>query len=598
MHGLKTTFPWSTAECHSILLFIASVACILELTGCFDINAELAPCDADRRPVVTEAQSGVVSSPFYPDVYQEDVTCTWRIVAPPGHHLVLTFDPNFNIETLPNQEGCNFDVLRIYNGPDTSSPLVGEFCGEQAPNPIQVEGNEVLLELYSDPNTAYEGFRVSWSSSCQPGMMTCDTHTCVASEDQCDMDQHCLDWEDELNCNYDVECEEILSDVEQGNLTSMNYPQFYPPGVSCTWIISAPAGQRLAAVFTGIFNVSCDNPVSVLSYRMPNNGTGDQPVIDVADLAAGVLETLGEPCGKSAPTEVFKATAEALAITFNPSAEEAPRAGFALEYFHCPMEAFICSDGTCLTMDMTCDGTRDCPDGEDEGAAMMCPTTEAPERTTTLPNDETTRAMGGSVTATASPGNELTLGPRLTTAQDPTGPAGTNGRTRSPDNSTVTAAWYPTIATAYPPRDTDPGTLPVRRCYSCYGKENCENPWADPDITVPVTECLDDEDCWVERIVGPSRLGNARPDGEVLYRRSCGSKCPAFWHDEACKDGWLQVCSVCCERDLCNRQQLTGEGKPFFNRDVLSGGVAGLSGHRWPSISLVCLALAIFMVSS
>ncbi|XP_066276871.1 bone morphogenetic protein 1-like isoform X1 [Branchiostoma lanceolatum] len=540
-------------------------------------------------------------------MYPIDKTCSWRIVAPPGHQILLTFDPDFSIEAASDREDCNYDVLKIYDGPYENSSLVGEFCGYQAPNPIQSAGNEVLLVFYSDDNTAYDGFRISWASSCQTGMLACDADTCVASEDRCDMEQHCLDWTDELNCNYEVECGDILPDVDEaGNITSMNYPTFYPPGHSCTWIISAPAGQRLAASFTGIFNVSCQTPVSVLSYRMPDNGTGDLPVFDVTDLSEGDVQTLGQPCGKDRPADVFMATAQTLAITFHPSATELPRAGFALSYFFCPLDAFICIDSTCLAMDMVCDGKQDCSGGEDEGAPM-CPTTEAPDKTTTLPNDETTRAIEGKITAatdkptvagkkTDPPDGKLTLAPRLTTVPGLAGPTrSTDRQTRSPaGNSTVTPSWIPRI-TAHRPRDTDPGTLPLRRCYSCYGKEDCEDPWADPDISVPVAECMDDEDCWVERIVGPSRAGFMGPDEEVLYRRSCGSKCPPFWHDEACKDGWLQVCSMCCERDLCNRQQLTGEGKSFFHREV-SGGVAAPPGQHWPSLCLICFAM--FMVSA
>eukprot|EP00058_Branchiostoma_floridae_P022787 XP_002608277.1 hypothetical protein BRAFLDRAFT_87955 [Branchiostoma floridae] len=593
MSRLRTTLRRSASECHSVLLFIASLACMFELAE---------PCDASRRPKVLEGTTGVFSSPYYPNMYPTDVTCSWRIVAPPGHQMLLTFDPTFSIENLPDRVGCNFDILTIYNGPDENSPSVGEFCGDLAPDPIRSEGNEILLVFVSDANTAYDGFRISWNSSCQTDMLTCDADTCVASEDQCDMEQHCLDWTDELNCTFDaVECGDILSEVaDAGNITSMNYPHFYPPGLSCTWIITAPVGQRLVASFTGIFNVSCQNPVSVLSYRMPGNGTGDLPIIDVTDLAEGNFENLGEACGKERPIEIFMATAEALAITFTPSATEAPRAGFALDYYYCPLDAFICVDRTCLSMDMTCDGQRDCSGGEDEGAPM-CPTTEAPDITTTL---QTTTGLGK---ATDAADGRATLGPPLTTVQDPTGPTklwtsltqtawrSTDRQTESPGNSTAGYSMVPRL-TAHPPRDDDPGTLPRRRCYSCYGKQDCEDPWAHPDITVPVTECMDDEDCWVERIVGPSKASNVGRDEEVLYRRSCGSKCPPFWHDEACKDGWLQVCSTCCDRDLCNRQQLTGEGKSFFHREVMSGGGAGLSGARWQSFSLVCFA--ILMVSS
>lgn len=83
--------------------------------------------------------------------------------------LVMTFFPDqsdkkltalftsFSIEADPS---CAYDWLRIYDGPDVNSPLIGEYCGLDSPGRITATGGEGALtfSFHSDAYTSESGW--------------------------------------------------------------------------------------------------------------------------------------------------------------------------------------------------------------------------------------------------------------------------------------------------------------------------------------------------------------------------------------------------------------------------------------------------------
>ena len=54
-----------------------------------------------------------MTSPNFPDVYNNDETCEWTIIVPEGSMVLLTFD-SFHLED-------GFDFLTIYDGGSDSA---------------------------------------------------------------------------------------------------------------------------------------------------------------------------------------------------------------------------------------------------------------------------------------------------------------------------------------------------------------------------------------------------------------------------------------------------------------------------------------------
>lgn len=56
-----------------------------------------------------------------------------------------------------------YDTVRIYNGPDTNSPLIGIYSGSFLPPPIKSTSGSVLVEFFSDYSIEFEGWELKYS---------------------------------------------------------------------------------------------------------------------------------------------------------------------------------------------------------------------------------------------------------------------------------------------------------------------------------------------------------------------------------------------------------------------------------------------------
>ncbi|KAI8492759.1 hypothetical protein Bbelb_293560 [Branchiostoma belcheri] len=583
----------------------------------YESSCSLDPCGTGR-PLVMQGYTGTFSSPNYPQNYPAKRTCSWRVKSDArGRQLWLVFDDRFSIE---HYKKCEYDYLKIYDGPDENAPLVKTLCDEEAPPPVNLTGNDAFVKFKSDQAITKTGFRITWRT-CPPNMLLCDVGSvCLRPENRCDMTQNCQDWTDELNCVYGQQnaCGgQVLADGP-GNITTLNYPVFFPPGLSCTWNIVAAPGKRLRASFTGIFDVPCLTAVKVREVgptrNKPNKANG--------------ISTF---CGRRTPSDIIVTEKERLRVQFQPPMV-IPGKGFALTWeTSCQENYFSCPEGSCLVPEKVCDGTDDCQQGEDE-SYPACPTTAPPTSTPIVttgndgkPESETaltsntlasntlasnTLASNTLASNTVTPGKWSTdhhtasqTGPirektipsatsttqhgliHTSTVQEGI-PKASSVTPQAWTNMTVTWAWNGTLGGSTSLTTQSLDTYPKRQCYSCHDDGACASP---VDSAVPVTECLDDQACWVERILGPGKQKE-----RIVYRRGCGSLCPEYWEQEDCMDGWVQTCRLCCAEDLCNSQLLNGDDKRFSNQ-VSESGMAEAPEPNWIHLLVAALsAVGIF----
>lgn len=75
-----------------------------------------------------------------------------------GAPVELTFFEEFCVEN-------GLDSLMIYDGPDTSAPLLaGPLTGTELPGPVTSSGESVTLFFAADPSVAYCGFSIFWNT--------------------------------------------------------------------------------------------------------------------------------------------------------------------------------------------------------------------------------------------------------------------------------------------------------------------------------------------------------------------------------------------------------------------------------------------------
>ena len=100
-----------------------------------------------------------MQSPNFPDEYDNNVLCKNLIKAPVGYQAQL----NFTHFELDDDENCQYDSLKVYDGPDESSQLLGTYCGNELPRIIQSYGRYLYVVFTSDKKVTYSGYRATVS---------------------------------------------------------------------------------------------------------------------------------------------------------------------------------------------------------------------------------------------------------------------------------------------------------------------------------------------------------------------------------------------------------------------------------------------------
>nr|XP_048312085.1 CUB and sushi domain-containing protein 1-like [Myodes glareolus] len=131
-----------------------SITCILQ-DGNVVWSSTVPRCEAPCGGHLT-ASSGVILPPGWPGYYKDSLNCEWIIEAKPGHSIKITFD-RFQTEV-------NYDTLEVRDGPASSSPLIGEYHGTQAPQFLISTGNYMYLLFTTDSSRSNVGFLIHYES--------------------------------------------------------------------------------------------------------------------------------------------------------------------------------------------------------------------------------------------------------------------------------------------------------------------------------------------------------------------------------------------------------------------------------------------------
>ncbi len=106
--------------------------------------------------------------------YQSNSDCYYLIhpeVSPNDSvsHLIIRFQ-------LLDTEN-NADIVTVYDGPGTNSPVIGSFSGINTPQSITSSGNQVLIRFTSDNDNNSQGWFITYESKMPQYCQTLDTYT-------------------------------------------------------------------------------------------------------------------------------------------------------------------------------------------------------------------------------------------------------------------------------------------------------------------------------------------------------------------------------------------------------------------------------------
>ncbi|KAI5211293.1 Cub And Sushi Domain-Containing Protein 1 [Manis pentadactyla] len=238
-----------------------AITCILQ-DGNVVWSSTVPRCEAPCGGHLT-ASSGVILPPGWPGYYKDSLNCEWIIEAKPGHSIKITFD-RFQTEV-------NYDTLEVRDGPASSSPLIGEYHGTQAPQFLISTGNSLRLLFATDSSRAGVGFLVRYESvtldsdSCLDpgipvnghrhgstfGIRSTVTFSCepgyTLSEDGPLVCERTHQWSHALP-SCDALCGGYIRG-KSGTILSPGFPDFYPNSLNCTWTIEVSHGKGVQMIF-------------------------------------------------------------------------------------------------------------------------------------------------------------------------------------------------------------------------------------------------------------------------------------------------------------------------------------------------------------
>ncbi|XP_029416204.1 cubilin-like, partial [Nannospalax galili] len=115
------------------------------------------------------ADTGIITSPKYPETYAPNLNCSWHVLVQSGLTIAVHFEQPFQI--VNGDSSCNHgDHLVLKNGPDIHSPPLGpsggngRFCGVHAPSTLFTSDNEMFVQFISDTSNGGQGFRIRYEA--------------------------------------------------------------------------------------------------------------------------------------------------------------------------------------------------------------------------------------------------------------------------------------------------------------------------------------------------------------------------------------------------------------------------------------------------
>ncbi|XP_070403552.1 CUB and sushi domain-containing protein 3 isoform X11 [Nothobranchius furzeri] len=251
-------------------------------------NDTLPTCMVPCGGVLT-SRRGTILSPGYPEPYDNNQNCVWKVSVPEGAGI--------QIQVVSFATEHNWDSLDFYDGADNHAPRLGSYSGTTIPPLLNSTSNNLYLSFTSDISVSAAGFHLEYTAigleSCpEPqtpnyGVRQGDRFM-VGDVVQFSCEQgYSLQGNAHITCmpgpvrrwNYPVplciaQCGGTMTDVS-GVILSPGYPGNYPSGLDCTWAVNLPVGFGIHLKF---LNFSTEAIHDYLEIRSGTLETGS--VID------------------------------------------------------------------------------------------------------------------------------------------------------------------------------------------------------------------------------------------------------------------------------------------------------------------------------
>ncbi|KAG9345033.1 hypothetical protein JZ751_009574 [Albula glossodonta] len=206
---------------------------------------------------------GTILSPGYPEPYDNNLNCVWRVSVPEGAGI--------QIQVVSFGTEHNWDSLDFYDGADHNAPRLGSYSGTTIPQLLNSTSNNLYLTFQSDISVSAAGFHLEYTAI---GLDSCpepqSPHYGVKIGErflvgdvvsfQCDPG-YSLQGNTYITCmpgpvrrwNFPVplclaQCGGTRTDFT-GVILSPGFPGNYPSGLDCSWTVELPVGYGIHLQF-------------------------------------------------------------------------------------------------------------------------------------------------------------------------------------------------------------------------------------------------------------------------------------------------------------------------------------------------------------
>ncbi|XP_043287239.1 tolloid-like protein 1 isoform X2 [Venturia canescens] len=104
-------------------------------------------------------RTGNILSPTYPGTYPKDLVCNYTFIGKPAQRVRLEFR---DFDLFFGGPHCPFDYVKVFDGPNTTSPVIGTYCGQQRNLVLYSSQNNLtvlFVTLERTANTQNRGFK-------------------------------------------------------------------------------------------------------------------------------------------------------------------------------------------------------------------------------------------------------------------------------------------------------------------------------------------------------------------------------------------------------------------------------------------------------
>uniref|UniRef100_A0A673LGJ5 CUB and sushi domain-containing protein 3-like n=1 Tax=Sinocyclocheilus rhinocerous TaxID=307959 RepID=A0A673LGJ5_9TELE len=228
-------------------------------------NNPIPRCEALCGRNIT-SMNGTIFSPGHPAEYPNFQDCVWSVRVPPGNGIYINF-------TVLSTEPI-YDYITVWDGPDQSSPQIGQFSGNTALESVYSTSNQILIKFHSDFSgsgffvLSYHAYQLRVCQPppevanadilmeddeleigdiiryrCHPGftLVGSEILTCRLGE-RLQMDGH------PPSCQVQCPAHDVRFD-SSGVILSPGYPDSYPNLQMCSWSINVEKGYNITLYF-------------------------------------------------------------------------------------------------------------------------------------------------------------------------------------------------------------------------------------------------------------------------------------------------------------------------------------------------------------